>query len=81
MQQVLFGGPYKDGKNNVDFMAWNISKLSMGAMKGFGLGLVMSVLVAVATTSVITTTSLLVSPFVIVFTLLGLGLAFEDATN
>lgn len=62
-------------------MPWNISALSMGAMKGFGLGLVMSVLVAVATTSAITTTSLLVSPFVIVFTLLGLGLAFEDATK
>lgn len=68
--------------DNADSMTkWNISMLSMGALKGFGLGLVLSVLVSVATSSVITTAALLTHPLVIVFTILGLGLSFEDATT
>jgi hypothetical protein len=48
-------------------------------MKGFGLGLVLSVLIALGTTQgMISTTELFTNPIVIVMTLLGLGLGFED---
>jgi len=50
-------------------------------MGGFGLGLVLAVLVTVATaspTTPITVSALFTNPFTLVFTILGLGLGFEE---
>jgi hypothetical protein len=60
-------------------MQIRIDVLTYSAMKGFGLGLVLSVLIALGTTQgMISTTELFTNPIVIVMTLLGLGLGFED---
>lgn len=62
-------------------MRWALDKLAYGAMKGFGLGLILSVLISVSTaqSQPLTSQTILQNAFVLVFTLLGLGLGFEDA--
>ena len=58
-----------------------VPRITRSAMGGFGLGLVLAVLVTVATaspTTPITVSALFTNPFTLVFTILGLGLGFEE---
>lgn len=61
-------------------MKWQIDVITWSAMKGFGLGLVLAVLLGTIPLP-ITAASIFSNPLVIIFTLLGLGLGFEDATS
>lgn len=63
-------------------MAYDIPKITINVMKGFGTGLVLSTLLTVATTAPpITLTQLLLNPFVLLFSVLGLGVGFESTQN
>lgn len=56
-----------------------VSALANGAMHGFGLGLMLAVLVTLATTAPpITVLILLQNPLVLIFTFLGLAQGFEE---
>lgn len=64
-------------------MKWRIDTLTYSAMKGFGLGVILAVLFTVSTSqpSPVTTIIVLTNPFVLLFTLLGLGLGFEETVQ